>query len=98
MIQFGEKKVKGRKYTTAIVRGYYFICKDKQGDECRYWMGETFDEAFASFEEIGDKYLGEHNNYRYWIDFCYGYDVDRRLTWSNLDHSGRFLDYSLELC
>lgn len=97
MIQFGKKKAKGRGYTMESVRGYYFVCKDKQGVECRYWMGETFEEAFVEFEIMGDKYLGEHNNYEYWIDFCLGYDIDRRLTWSNLDHSDRFLDHSIEL-
>lgn len=96
-IQFGTKKRtlgKGWKNMPyEVISGYYFICNDKHGAECRYWMGETFEEAFENFDKMGDKYLGEYNKYNYWIDYCFGYDVDRRLSFSNLDHSDRFVDY-----
>lgn len=93
-IHFGEKKIKRSEYTAKVekIAGFYFICNDQQGDEHRYWMGETFNEAFRAFDAMGDKYLGSYNKYNYWIDYCSGYDVDRRLAWSNLDHSDRFVD------
>jgi hypothetical protein len=76
------------------VRGFYFICKDKTGEENRYWMGEGLDAALRKFDNFGDKYLNEHNRYFYTIDFCLGYDIKGCLAWSNIDFSEKFIDCS----
>lgn len=85
------KSWKNRPYE--VVNGFYLVCKDKSGDECRYWMGETMAEAFQKFENMCEKYLGQHNNFNYWVAYCSGYDIDRRMAWANRDYKEDFIDY-----
>ena len=76
-----------------VINGFYFVCKNKNGEECRYWMGETIEEAFKQFEKMGDKYLGQHNKFNYWIAYCSGYDIQKRLAWANRTYTEEFIDY-----
>ncbi|MNQ64977.1 hypothetical protein D3C85_794180 [compost metagenome] len=95
MIIHGKKTLNRSEYSVDIevVRGYYLICDDKYANEIRIWMGETFEQAFRNFDKVGDKHLKDFNKYQYWIDYCSGYDVDRKLAWSNLDQTERFIDH-----
>ena len=92
-ITHGTKSVKlfstGPKIKHEVIKGYYLVCEDKQGNECRHWFSSTVDTS--ALDKVCDEHLGKHNNYNYWIDYCYGYDVNRRLAWMNLDCTERFI-------
>lgn len=80
------------KTTFEVVRGYYMVVETEDGDENRYWFGETFEQACTNFERTGNKYLSEKNNWGYWVAYCSGYDIDGRLSWANRDCSEDFID------
>lgn len=85
--------IKAERYTREIraevevVRGYYLVLPN--GDA--HWLGTRFDEARRNLEAVSSRYLNEKNGYHYWIDYCFGYDVDGRLAWQNLDLVDDFL-------
>lgn len=96
-IHFGTKyRTLGKSWKNIpyeVVRGFYFVCFDKNHNIHQYWMGETFEEAFKVFDDMGNKYLGDFNKYEYEIEFCSGYDVHGKLSWSNMNYANEFIDH-----
>ncbi len=65
-----------------IIDGYYIVVKGES-----YFLGRNRDIAAEVLDRDADKYLNESNGYNYYIDYCFGYDVDGRLLWSEFDRS-----------
>lgn len=65
-------------------RGYYL----KIGDSAHY-ISERVD-AYA-LERVANKVLSDKTGYNYWVDYSHGLDVERRIAWSNLDFTDRFI-------
>lgn len=63
-----------------------------------YMVLESGDMHFISsgvsvycLESVANKYLNEQNNWKYWIAYCYGFDVKGNIAWANCDQSDRFI-------
>lgn len=76
-----------KKIPRDVVQGYYLILPS--GD--RRWIGLDTAQAARRLDFMCNTYLSERDGWQYWIDYCYGYDVDGRLAWANLDQTDRFI-------
>lgn len=63
-----------------IVRGY---------DDQRFFISEKADKK--ALEKICDKVLTDKTGYEYWIDYCFGLDVQGIPAWSNIDQIDKFI-------
>lgn len=70
-----------------VVEGYYLVLPN--GD--RHWFALGGDAAAYLLESACEKYLNDKIGYDYWVDYCFGYDVDRKLAWANIDHTDSFI-------
>ncbi len=93
-ITHGTRKVKvfstGPKINKEVIRGYYLVLPS--GD--RHWIGETTYDAARAIDKACDKHLSAKDGWRYWVDYCYGYDVKGNLAWSNVDQTDTILHHA----
>lgn len=71
-----------------VKRGYYLVVERTQE---RFWFASSFWEAVSGLEAACKQHLG-NDDYRYWVDYSYGLDVDRKVAWDNLDQTDALLD------
>ena len=90
-ITHGTRKVRlfstGPKSTHEVIRGYYLVLPS--GD--RHWIGETTCDAARAIDKTCDKHLSAEDGWRYWVDYCHGYDVKGKLAWANSDQTDTIL-------
>lgn len=66
--------------------GYWLV---RQSDSKRFFISTLVD--VPALEKVADRVLSDEHGYGYWIDFCYGLDVNRNVAWMNLDLTDRFI-------
>lgn len=88
MITLGVKKVdlgpSWRNFSAEQVAGYYLVLPNFD----RHFISTKVDAL--KLEKVCNKYLSD-KEYNYWIDYCYGYDINGILAWMNLDCTDSFL-------
>ena len=93
-INHGTRKVRlfstGPKTAHEVIRGYYLVLPNGN----RHWIGEAIHEAARAMDKVCDKYLSAKEGWQYWVDYCYGYDVEGNLAWSNVDHTDAILHHA----
>ena len=80
-----EKKKLSKQITMEIevIRGYYFIYKNKDGDKIAVYMVKDENKSASLLESFAEKYCTEKFNYWWQIDYCFGPDVTGKLQWAD---------------
>ena len=65
----------------------YWLVRDFDGQ--RFFISEKVDKQ--ALEKICDKVLTDKTGSDYWIDYCYGLDVQGIPAWSNIDQIDQFI-------
>lgn len=66
--------------------GYWLV---RESDKARFFISEKISEI--ALEQTANKVLNDKHGYDYWIDYCFGLDVEGRAAWSNIDQTDRFI-------
>ena len=68
--------------------GFYLVMGNTaQG--ARYFISAEVDSG--ALQAVANRVLNDRAGYDYWIDYCMGFDIDRRVAWSNMDHTDLFI-------
>lgn len=68
-----------------VKRGYWLV---RSSDKARFYISESV--SATALERVANAVLSD-TDFDYWIDYCYGVDVNGASAWSNLDHSDAFI-------
>lgn len=80
-----EKEKEKQQIKNNTLPGFYLV---RESDRQRFFVSSTVD--CAALEKVCDKVLSD-SDYQYWIDYCFGLDVNRCIAWANIDQTDRFL-------
>lgn len=79
-----KRKTESRDVYGNPSRGYWLV---RDSDQSRHFIGPNVSEP--TLQRVCNRVLTD-DDYGYWIDYCYGPDVNGAPAWSNLDHTDRF--------
>jgi hypothetical protein len=68
--------------------GFYLVMGNTAQGKRHFISAEV--DSFA-FQAVANRVLNDRTGYDYWIDYCMGFDIERRIAWSNMDHTDLFI-------
>ena len=79
------KKNREKEQEYSYCRMGYWLVRDFDGQ--RFFVSEKVDEQ--ALEKVCNNVLTD--SYKYWIDYCFGFDVQGIPAWSNIDQIDQFI-------